>query len=143
MNFRRASGLEEPEINFIPLIDVMLVILIFLMATTTYSHFSELKIHLPVAQAEPVNTQSHAIYLTIDAQNHYCLNKKASPFTNPTAFAGLLRQAAGSQKDPLIIVEADRKATYQSVIHAMEAARLAGFARLAFSTQDAPPPTPR
>jgi biopolymer transport protein ExbD len=140
MNFRRARRLEEPEINFIPLIDVMLVILIFLMATTTYSRFSELKIHLPSAQAEPVKIEPHEIHMAIDAQNHYFLNQKFSPFNNPTAFAVLLRKAAGTQKDPLIVVEADSQASYQSIINAMEAARLAGFARLAFSTQHASTP---
>ena len=139
MNFRRVSRLEEPEINFIPLIDVMLVILIFLMATTTYSHFSELKINLPLAHAEAVKMQPHEIRITIDAQNHYFLNKKATVFHNPTAFAVFLRKTAGTQQDPMIIVEADSQASYQSIISAMEAARLAGFARLTFSTQTGSP----
>lgn len=136
MNFRRIRRLEEPEINFIPLIDVMLVILIFLMATTTYSRFSELKISLPVAQAEAVQNTANEIHVTIDAQNHYLLNRQATAFDSPTAFAVLLLKAAGTRKDPVVIIDADSKAAYQSVVNVMEAARLAGLSRLTFSTQN-------
>ncbi len=135
MKFRRARGRDEPEINFVPLIDVLLVILIFLMATTTYSRFAELKINLPTAEAEKGAEQKPAIQIAISATGQYVVNQSPLEFRTVGGFALVLRRAAGSNPDPMIVVNADGQASHQSVVNVMEAARAAGFARLTFATQ--------
>jgi biopolymer transport protein ExbD len=137
MNLRSTRGRDDPEINFIPLIDVLLVILIFLMVTTTYQRIAELQITLPEADAEQVKQRPKEINVGIDAQGRYVVDKTPFAFTNASALAELLRQAAGDAKDPVIVINADANATHQSVIHVMEAARLAGFIHITFATQSA------
>lgn len=135
MNFRRGSFREEPEINLVPFIDVLIVIVIFLAVTTTYSKFSELQINLPTADANrPADRPSH-INVGVSSSGQYVVNKATVAFSTPNAFAGELRKAAGSNADPVIIINADANATHQSVINVMEAARLAGFGKITFTTQ--------
>lgn len=135
MNFRRGRFREEPEINFIPLIDVLLVVLIFLMASTTYSKFTELKISLPEAEAEKQAQRPKEINVGIDAAGKYALNKQVFGFTSVVALAAALKEAAGSANDPVIIINADAAAKHQDVVHVMEAARLASFPNITFATQ--------
>jgi biopolymer transport protein ExbD len=136
MNFRRSHPSEEPEINFIPLIDVMLVLLIFLMATTTYSQFTELNINLPIGKGAATQFQPQTIKISIDSQNQYFINKQLVSFENPKKLAVLLRKAAGTQHNPIIIIDADSQSAYQSIISVIEASRLAGFSRLTFTTKN-------
>ena len=135
MNLRGLRSRDDPEINFIPLIDVLLVILIFLMVTTTYQRIAELQITLPEADAEQVKQRPKEINVGIDAQGRYVVDKTPFTFTNSSALADLLRRAAGDAKDPVIVINADANATHQSVIHVMEAARIAGFVHITFATQ--------
>lgn len=136
MNFRKRRGVDEPEINFVPLIDVMLVILIFLMATTTYSKFAELKINLPSADAEKAAQKvEETIEIGVTAGGQYSINGQLSTFSSAEDFANLLRRAAGNNADPMLVVDADAQATHQSVVNVMEAARVAGFGKLTFATQ--------
>jgi len=135
MNLRRARHRDEPEINFIPLIDVLLVILIFLMVTTTYQRVAELQITLPEANAEAVKERPKEINVGIDAQGRYVIERSVVAFSTVNAFAEALRRAAGDAKDPVVIINADANATHQSVVHVMEAARLAGFVHITFATQ--------
>ncbi|QNM95862.1 ExbD/TolR family protein [Chitinimonas koreensis] len=134
MNFRRGRQREEPEINFIPLIDLMLVILIFLMATTTYSKFSELKINLPTAAADKQEAKTVEIEVAVSSSGGYAVNGQRINFTDAAALAAELRRVANGQ-EPVIVVNADSNTSHQSVINVMEAARLAGFGRLTFATQ--------
>jgi len=135
VNFRRGRFREEPEINFIPLIDVLLVVLIFLMASTTYSKFTELKISLPEAEAEKQTQRPKEINVGIDAAGKYALNKQVFSFTSVTALAAALKEAAGAATEPVIIINADAAAKHQDVVHVMEAARLANFPNITFATQ--------
>src|ERR1051325_9946925 len=116
MRFRPRAYREEPEINFIPLIDVLLVILIFLMVTTTYSRFSELQINLPTAEANKPEERPNQINVAVDGQGKYIVNKTPMPFRSPDNFAEELKPAAGGRPDPVIIINADAAATHQSVI---------------------------
>src|SRR5919206_2397563 len=127
MNLRGNRGREDPEINFIPLIDVLLVILIFLMVTTTYQRISELQITLPEANADAAKQRPREINVGVDAQGRYVVDKNVFTFTTAQALADTLRKAAGDAKDPVIIINADAQATHQSVVRVMEAARLAGL----------------
>lgn len=135
MNFRRGQSREELEINLIPLIDVLLVILIFLMVTTTYSRFSELQITLPTANANKISDQENQIQVAVTADEKYAINRSLLPVRDPEALAREIKRAAGSHTDPVIIIHADAGATHQSVINVLEAARIAQFARITFSTQ--------
>jgi biopolymer transport protein ExbD len=135
MRFRPRAYREEPEINFIPLIDVLLVILIFLMVTTTYSRYAELQINLPSADAERQQDRVEQIDVTVDVQSRYSINRSAVAFSTAAGFSDDLRRAAGNAKEPVIVITADANAPHQSVINIMEAARLAGYARITFTTQ--------
>ncbi|MDD5181336.1 MAG: biopolymer transporter ExbD [Gallionellaceae bacterium] len=133
MNFQRGQAREEPEINLIPMIDVLLVILIFMMVTTTYAKFSELQINLPQASGEQAAAQTSQINVSVDASEHYAVNNTTTTFSDVNKLAQELNKAAGEQKDPTIVINADAKAPHQAVINIMEAARLAGYGRITFT----------
>ena len=139
MNFRRGQHREDPEINLIPFIDVLLVILIFLMVTTTYSKFTELQITLPTAEAEKALERPNEINVTVDAKGNYTVNNVPVSFQNVAGLAESLKSAAKADgqdgKSPVIIINADQFAMHQMVINVMEAARLAGYDKLTFAAQ--------
>ena len=138
MDLRGARLRDDPEINFIPLIDVLLVILIFLMVTTTYQRFAELQITLPEADAEQPKERPREINVGVDAQGRYVIERSVLTFSTPAALAEALKRAGGDAKDPVVIINADANATHQSVVRVMEAARLAGYVHLTFATQSPP-----
>ena len=135
MNFQRGRYKEEPEINLVPLIDVMMVILIFLMITTTYSKYTELQINLPTADAEKQLERPGEVSVLVNARGQYVVNKQPVEFTSTEQLAGVLRSAGAGLREPIVIISADAQATHQSVIRVMEAARLAGLQRITFTTQ--------
>ena len=135
MNLRGTRSREDPEINFIPLIDVLLVILIFLMVTTTYQRVSELQITLPEADADAAKQRPKEVNIGIDRDGRYVVDRNVFAFTTPQALADVLKRAAGDAKDPVLIINADGQATHQSVVRVMEAARLAGLVHITFATQ--------
>jgi biopolymer transport protein ExbD len=136
MNFQRGRNREEPEINLIPMIDVLLVILIFMMVTTSYAKFSELQINLPQAGGEANKTSVQPINVAVDASANYAINGKSMNYSGIEALSEALKKNAGDQSDPTIVINADAKASHQSVVNIMEAARLAGFGRITFTTQN-------
>ena len=135
MNFQRGREKEPLEINLVPLIDVMMVILIFLMITTTYNKYTELQINLPSAQAERQPERPNEITVLVNAQGQYVVNKSAVPFRAVEQLADELRKAGAGQKEPVVVITADAAATHQSVIRVMEAARIAGLSQITFTTQ--------
>ena len=136
MNFQRGRHREEPEINFIPLIDVLLVILIFLMVTTTYSKFSGLEINLPTADAQQPAEQPSEISVAVTASGEVLVNKAPAGRDIEAITVAIKRQANGV-KDPVVVISADAKATHQSVIDVMQAAQAAGLSHISFATQNA------
>jgi len=137
VNFQRGREKEPLEINLVPLIDVMMVILIFLMITTTYNKYTELQINLPSAQAERQPERPNEITVLVNAQGQYVVNKSAVPFRTVEQLAAELRKAGAGQKEPVVVITADAAATHQSVIRVMEASRLAGLSQITFTTQSA------
>lgn len=135
MNFQRGRGHDEPEINLIPLIDVLLVIIIFLMLTTTYAKFSGLEINLPTADASQQAEQPNEVSVAVTASGQVLINKSPLMNADVRAISDALRRAAGERKDPVIIINADAKATHQSVVDIMQAAQMAGYSRISFATQ--------
>jgi biopolymer transport protein ExbD len=134
MNFRKPRP-EEPEINLIPFIDVLLVVLIFLMLSTTYSKFTELQLTLPSAEADKLRDRPAEIIVSVAADGRYAVNRQAVEGRNVDKLAAALTAAAKDQKDPVVIVSADATAAHQSVINVLDAARRAGLPRLTFAAQ--------
>ena len=135
MNFQRGQEKEPLEINLVPLIDVMMVILIFLMITTTYNRYAELQINLPSADADKQAERSNEIAVLVNAQGQYVINRRPVVFRNVNELADELKRAAGGAKEPVVVISADATATHQAVIRVMEAARLAGLSQITFTTQ--------
>jgi len=134
MNFRKRR-LEEPEINLIPFIDVLLVILIFLMLSTTYSKYTELQVTLPVADADKARDRAREIIVTVAADGRYAVNRKPVDGRSVQVLTAELAAASVDTSDPVVIVSADAMAAHQAVINVMDAARRAGLAKLTFATQ--------
>jgi len=135
VNFRRGHVREEPEINLVPLIDVLMVILIFLMITTTYSKYTELQINLPTADADKQLERPNEINVLVDAKGQYVINRRQVAFAGIEQLGGELKRAGEGMKDPVVIISADRKADFQSVVQVMEAARLVSLTQITFTTQ--------
>ena len=135
MKFQRGHSQEEPEINLIPMIDVLLVIIIFLMLTTTYAKFSGLEINLPTADASKQAEQPNEIDVAVTASGQVLVNKSPLTATDIKTIAAALSRAAGVRPDPVIIINADAKATHQSVVDVMQAAQTAGYPHISFATQ--------
>ena len=134
MNFHRRRP-EEPEINLIPFIDVLLVILIFLMLTTTYSKFTELQLKLPVADAQAQRDYPKEVIVAIAADGRYVINRNPVNGRNVEAVALALNEAAKAGKDSVLIISADAASPHQSVITVLEAARRTGLAQITFAAQ--------
>ena len=135
MNFQRGREKEHLEINLVPMIDVMLVILIFLMITTTYSKYTELQINLPQADAEKQLERAREITVLVNLQGQYVVNRSPVAFISVEQLAGELKRASGAASEPVVVISADAGASHQSVIRVMEAARLAGLQQITFTTQ--------
>ena len=133
MKFARTPK-EDLEINLIPMIDVLLVIIIFLMLTTTYST-SQLQINLPRADAEKQFERSNEINIAISSSGQYVLQRKPIQFRDVANLAEELRRAGSGMKDPIVVISADNNATHQSVIRVMDAARHAGYSQVAFAVE--------
>jgi biopolymer transport protein ExbD len=139
MNFRKGKGRDDPEINLIPFIDVLLVILIFLMITTTYSRFTELQITLPTADADKAQERPAQINVGIDAEGNYALNNERVSAQDAAELAEELKNVVGrkneSGKDPVVIINADQAVAHQKVINVLQAARMAGLEKVTFAAQ--------
>jgi len=133
VNFRKRAPSVEPEINLIPFIDVLLVVLIFLMLTTTWSRLTEINMTLPLADAQKQKDRPQQIVLTVSAQGQYAVNKSPIDGTSVGALAAVLGPLAS--KEATLVISADAKANHQSVVNAMEAARRTGLSQITFATQ--------
>ncbi len=137
MNFRHGTR-EEPEINLIPFIDVLLVILIFLMLTTTYNKFTELQLTLPTADTEAMKDRPREIIVTVGADGRYMVNKQALQGRSVTELGSAMaiaNQELGAGKPPVLIISADAQTPHQAVVTVMEAARSRGLSQITFASQ--------
>ncbi len=135
MNFQRGREKEHLEINLVPLIDVMMVILIFLMITTTYSKYTELQINLPSADADRQLERANEVNVLVNAQGQYVVNRSPVAYVSVEQLAGELKRASGAANEPVVVISADANASHQSVVRVMEAARAAGLQQITFTTQ--------
>ena len=134
MNFRPDTR-DEPEINLIPFIDILLVVLIFLMLTTTYSKFTELKVNLPVADAEAQRQNPKEVIVAVGSDGRYAVNQTVLDGVSVEQLTRALAAAAQDKREMVVIISADATATHQSVINVMDAARRAGLVQITFATQ--------
>ena len=139
MNFQRGRVREEPEINLIAMIDVLLVILIFLMVTTTYSKFSGMEINLPTADAPKSKDVPEEINITVSAAGDVAINRQPVAGGDIAALVAALKRVSGdttqTDKAPVVVINADAKAAHQNVIDVMQAAQQAGLSHISFATQ--------
>ncbi|MDR2260820.1 MAG: biopolymer transporter ExbD [Azoarcus sp.] len=136
MNFRRGGSQNEPEINLVPLIDVMLVIIIFLMLTTTFNKTAGLEIALPTATASGAPTVSEEIVVAVTAAGDIFVNRRPVGDKSVDAIVSSLTSARpASGPEPVVIINADAQAAHQNVVNVMQAAQQAGLARITFATQ--------
>ena len=134
MNFRHRVR-EEPEINLIPFIDVLLVVLIFLMLSTTYTKFTELQIKLPIADADAHHDRPKELLVSVSSEGAYGVNSVPITGRSPDVLASAMLAAAKAGKDTVVVINADASAKHQAVITVMEAARRAGLNQITFATQ--------
>jgi len=136
MAIRFQSGTrDEPDINLIPFIDILLVVLIFLVLTTTYSRYTELKVNLPVADAEQQQTQPREIVVSVSQDGRYAVAGSLLQGSAVEELAEALQGAAAGNPDPIVVISADAAATHQAVVNVMEAARRSGLNQITFATQ--------
>jgi biopolymer transport protein ExbD len=135
MNFRKANRREEPEINFIPLIDVLLVILIFLLVSTTYTKFTELQVNLPTANADKLVERPKEVTVVVGSDGRYAIDGEIIVLSSPNMFSETLKRLAKSLNDPVLIIQADAGASHQAVMNVLEAAKQAGLGKVTFAAK--------
>ena len=135
MNFQKGKKTDEFEINFIPLIDVLLVIIIFLVVSTTFARFSQLKINLPTAEANVADKNLDFINVTISKEGRYSINQKLISARTVAELTIKLREISAGNMDNPLVINADALASHQSVINVMEASRQVGLTKITFSTK--------
>lgn len=133
MRIRRSRG-QEPDINLTPLIDVVFLLLIFFMVSTTFEKETEVSIELPEASGEPATTEPRRVEITIDAKGRYYVNQQEVVNTRVETLKRAIAEAAGDEAEPQVLLSADRDTPHQAVIRAMDAARQLGFVHLTFAT---------
>jgi biopolymer transport protein ExbD len=138
VNFQRGRQKEPLEINLVPMIDVMLVILIFLMISTTYSKYTELQINLPTAEVQKQPDRPNEVAVLVNAQGEYVINSTPIVFSSVEQFSSELKRVAADAKEPIIVISADAKASHESVVRVMWAAQMAGLGQITFTTQATP-----
>lgn len=139
MNFQRGRRQEQPEINLVPLIDVLLVLIIFLALTTTFSKVSGLQINLPTGESPPTETTPNEIVVAVSAAGDVLVDREPVGGGDIDAIARALGKAVPAQgPEPVVVINADAKATHQSVVNAMQAAQRAGIAHVTFAVQTPP-----
>lgn len=134
MHFRTRSS-TEPEINLIPFIDVLLVVLIFLMLSTTFSKFTEMQLRLPVADAEAQRDYPKELIVAVGPEGNFSVNRTPVVGRTLENLSAAINGAAKAGKDTVVIISADASAKHQSVVTVMEAARRSGLTQITFATQ--------
>ena len=134
MNFHHRP-MEEPEINLIPFIDVLLVVLIFLMLSTTYSKFTEMQLTLPVADTDAQRDYPKEVLVTVTSDGDYAVNKVPVSERSLESLAAAMLKEAKAGKESVVVISADASAKHQAVITVMEAARRSGLTQITFATQ--------
>lgn len=142
MNFRPHDR-DEPELNLIPLIDVLIILLIFLVMTTTFAQHKGIEIRLPEAGTQAPLSPEKPLSILIDAEGRHVIAGRPALNGTTEDLKAALKTAAGDQKDPLVLIEADRNSRHQALVAALEALEQLGFQRISFATISPPSPPSR
>lgn len=137
MNFRTRRRPDDVELNFVPLIDVLVVLLIFLMVTTSFSRLGQLKVDLPQAASDVAAPTDNTIELAINAAGDYVVGTQSIGSQDQAVLIAALRQAGAGHENPVLVLSVDRKTPHERVIAAMTAAREAGLESLSFTVETA------
>tara|TARA_R110002096_G_scaffold269820_10_gene463713 strand:- start:10012 stop:10437 length:426 start_codon:yes stop_codon:yes gene_type:complete len=138
MNFRRKNR-EELDLNLTPLIDVVFLLLIFFMVTTTFDRETQLNIELPQAAGEQKKAEQ-VLEISIDSSNRFYINQKEIVNSGLETVKRAIKQAAADQKDMPLLISADGKATHQSVMTVLDAASQLGLVNITFAANEPKPP---
>lgn len=134
MNLRRTRH-DEPELSLIPLVDILFVVLIFFIVTTTFNRDAGITLTLPEASAGAEAKQDMTLGIVIDAEGRYYINQQQVVNTSPETLKRALQQASAEHKDAPVVISADAKTPHQAVITAMDVARQLGFVHFTLATQ--------
>lgn len=137
MNFKRKPN-DELDLNLTPLIDVVFLLLIFFMVTTTFDKETQLKIELPQASGES-RKADNVLEVSIDSKSRFFINQKEVVNSGLDTIKKALKQAAGDEKSPPLLISADGQATHQAVITVLDAASQLGFVNITFAANEPPP----
>jgi len=133
MNLRQA-GSDEPELNLTPLIDVVFILLIFFMVSTTFQKESEIKIELPEASADPVETKKDVLELVIDTEGRYFIEQQQVVNTELETLKKAISKFLGERTGIPVVIRADRRTPYESVVRAMDATSQLGLVQMSLAT---------
>lgn len=136
MNLRR-SRKEDPEVNLTPLIDVVFILLIFFMVSTTFQRESEIKIELPEASAEPLEEKKESLEIVIDADGRYFIDEQQVVNTELDTLKSAIQKFLGEQTEIPVVIRADRRTPYESVVRAMDATSQLGLVHMSLATNQA------
>ncbi len=131
----RHKSKDDPELNLTPLIDVVFLLLIFFMVSTTFDRESELSIELPEASGKVAPSEQFKIEISIDSQGRYFVNEKRVKDKKLITLKRAIKLTLGDNKEPKLIISADRKTPHEAVVRAMDAARQLGLTHLTFATR--------
>lgn len=130
----QSRPVQEPEVNLTPLIDVVFLLLIFFMVSTTFERETEISVQLPEATGQVLETEQKVIEVTIDAKGRYYVNRQELVNTQFDTLKRAMEKAAGGAEKPQVILSADRNARHESVVTAMDAAAQLGFVNVTIAT---------
>lgn len=133
MNLRRSRS-EEPDVNLTPLIDVVFILLLFFMVSTTFQRESEINIELPEASAEPVEEREEMLELVIDAEGHYFIDEQQVVNTELETLKQAIQKFLGERSEIPVVIRADRMTPYESVVRAMDATAQLGLVQMSLAT---------
>ncbi len=133
MNLRQSAG-EDPEVNLTPLIDVVFILLIFFMVSTTFQKESEIKIELPEASGEPVEERKESLEIVIDADGHYFIDQQQVVNTELETLKKAIQKYLGDQTEMPVTIRADRMTPYEAVVRAMDAIAQMGLLNMSLAT---------
>ena len=138
MNLRPGYKKEEDvEINLTALIDVVFLLLIFFMVSTTFDRHANLKVQLPESSTQTQKSSDEPLVLTIDAKGKYFINERQVVNTSLDTLKSALQQTVGDKKDIAIMLRADANTPHQAVVRAMDAAAQLGLTRISIATVEA------
>ena len=134
MKLRQTRREDAPAVNLTPLIDVVFILLIFFMVSTTFQRESEIKIELPEASADPVEEKEESLEIVIDSQGHYFIDEQQVVNTELDTLKIAIRKFLGEQTDIPVVIRADRNTPYESVVRAMDATSQLGLVHMSLAT---------